>query len=96
MAVMPEDDYRALIEQATLLDQLREHPGWPVLVDWLEERMRADKKAILNGLVKDQADYQGRAGKCVGATWAIDAARDVQQLVANERERRAQAQPVEE
>lgn len=70
---MTDDEARALIEQADLLQSLCGHPGWPVLVDFLETWMRSDKRAVLNGDVDDHDTYLKRTWFFRGAHFAIDA-----------------------
>jgi hypothetical protein len=48
---MTDDDLRALQEQAHMLYELSEHPGWAVYVDYLETVTRSQKMAVLNGNV---------------------------------------------
>lgn len=80
-----------MVEQVNLLQGLTEHPGWQVLTDWLNERMRPRKLEILNGNIKSHEDYLKSTWFCVGATEAIDAPQKVAQLLVNEQERRENA-----
>lgn len=85
---MNDEDFRALIEQAHQLGELTNHPGWAVLVDYMEVRMRGDKLKILNGNCRDLDDYRKTAGFLVGAHAVMDAPKIVNEAVAREKQRR--------
>lgn len=81
--------YRALQEQAHLLTELTQHPGWDVLVDWLEVVVaRPHKFSVLNGNMKTLEEYAGVTGFLSGLKKAIDAPQDVQGMLDAERKQR--------
>ena len=85
---MDDDVFHALREQAQALADLTKHPGWEVLVDGLNHRMRDDKVSILNGNVADIETYRKRAGRLSGIHEAIDFPQLIQKMVDAEYERR--------
>lgn len=70
------------------VQDLTEHPGWPVLVDWLNLNMVPTKRAILNGSVRSHEDYLKQAYWLKGVTDAIQAPQALAKLLADEQERR--------
>lgn len=87
---MNDDEYRALQEQAHLLQELTRHPGWPVLVDFLEVISRSAKKRVLNGNLDSIDAYKSVTGELVGIHKAIDAPSVVAGMLENERARRVE------
>ena len=85
---MDDDEYRALQEQAHLLQELTRHPGWPVLVDFLEVISRSAKKRVLNGNIDSIDAYKSVTGELVGLHKAMDAPVVVAMMLENEKERR--------
>lgn len=65
-----------------------EHPGWAVLVDWLNLRMKSEKLIVLNGNVDDFEAYLKKAHWLRGVTDALDGPKQIAGLLANEQERR--------
>lgn len=84
------DTKRALIEQAHQLRELTKHPGWAVLVDFMEIRMRGDKLKVLNGKCVDLDDYRKLTGSLQGIHAVLDAPKIVQELADNARRRDAE------
>ena len=81
---------RALIEQAHQLNELTRHPGWAVLVDYMETRMRGEKLRILNGKCTDLDDYRKMSGLLLGVHAVLDAPKVVQEIADNARRREAE------
>ena len=77
-----------MIEQAHLIEQLTQHPGWPVLLDWMHQRMMPRKKRLLNGMIPDRDEYLSTTGFLLGIHEIIDAPAKVAELVSNEQQRR--------
>jgi hypothetical protein len=88
---MTDDDLRALQEQAHMLYELSEHPGWAVYVDYLETVTRSQKMAVLNGNVTDFERYKSITGELLGIHKALNAPRAVATMVAAELDRRREA-----
>ena len=70
------------------MEELTKHPGWPVLVDWLNERMKPVKLAVLNGAPKNFEDYLTKANWLKGITDAIEAPKTIVGLLDSEQVRR--------
>jgi hypothetical protein len=88
--VRSDDDYRALQEQAHLLNELTRHPGWPVLVDFLEVISRAAKLRVLNGKLDSIDAYKSVTGELVGIHKAIDAPSVVAGMLEEEKRQRVE------
>lgn len=86
-----DDDYRALQEQAHLLNELTRHPGWPVLIDFLETISRGAKKQVLNGYLDSIGAYKSVTGELVGIHKAIDAPAVVATMLEEEKRQRIEA-----
>ena len=86
--VLNDEEYRALQEQSHLLAELTRHPGWPVLVDFLEVISRGAKKRVLNGNLDSIDAYKSVTGELVGIYKAIDAPTVVASMLENEKARR--------
>lgn len=89
MSVLTDDDYRALIEQASLLQGLSEHPGWSVLEDFWFHQTKGQKIAVLNGNVDGFDRYKKLTGELVGIQKVLDTRLVVQAMVDGETERRS-------
>lgn len=87
---MTDDDFRALQEQSHHVRELTGHIGWQVLTEFMHERMKSDKLAILNGNVASLDEYKRRSGVLVGIHAVLDAPADLQKMVDDEAVRRAE------
>lgn len=85
-----DEDYRALQEQAHMLDELTRHPGWAVLVDFLEVISRAQKLRVLNGNIDSHDSYKSITGELVGIHKAIDAPKVVAKMLEDEKAQRVE------
>lgn len=63
-----------------------------MLVDWLHERMRPEKTAVLNGRVQTHDEYLSTTGYLRGIHEVLDVPSKVAQLVLNEQTRRQEAE----
>lgn len=88
---MQDDDFRALQEQAHMLNELTRHAGWAVLVDYLQATSASMQRRLLNGHISSHEEYKQVSGELVGITKALRAPDQVAQMVRDEVERRAQA-----
>lgn len=78
-----QDQLRAHIERVHLLEQLTEHPGWPILRDAVIARTTGRQNRLIRGQVEDFAQYKQMAGWIEGALAAIDTPKTaLQQLAA--------------
>ncbi len=86
---MTNEEYRALVEQSHQLQQLTEHPGWAVLVDYIKTVVLAPRKdRLLNGAIDSLDEYKKQAGFCAGAEWVLNAHEVIGNQALRERERR--------
>lgn len=91
MSLRDDAEYRALQEQAHLLNELTRHPGWPVLVDFMETVSRAAKLRVLNGKLGTVDEYKSITGELVGIHKVLDAPAVVQGMLESERDQRVEA-----
>lgn len=75
-----------------MLDELTRHPGWPVLVDFLEVISRSAKLRVLNGNLKSFDDYNAVTGELVGIHKAIDAPAVVAGMLEEEKRQRVESE----
>lgn len=85
-----DEDYRALQEQAHLLEELTRHPGWPVLVDFMEAISKAAKLRVLNGKLDSIDSYRSTTGELVGIYKVLDAPSVVRGMVEAEQQQRVE------
>lgn len=85
-----DDDYRALQEQAHQLNELTRHPGWAVLVDFMETISRAAKLRVLNGGIDNLDAYKSITGELVGIHKVLDAPSVVRGMVEEEKRQRVE------
>lgn len=83
--MLADGDYRALQEQSHMLAELEKHPGWPVLVDYLQAVVGAPlRKKLLNGLCGSYEDYRSVAAELAGIERAINAPHVVRTMLDGE------------
>ena len=82
---------RALIEEADLLEQLTQHPGWAVLLRRAERRMEQGRRVILEAEAKDWEQYLRVSNSYLGAQWVLDQPGEAAELANNARQRLAAA-----
>ena len=90
---MNDDALRALVEQAHQINELTQHPGWDVLLDYLrfsEGALAKRQVQLLQGGAKTFDDYQRRIGFIEGVQYAIDAPERLQTTVDTLRSRLAE------
>ena len=85
---MEDDDYRALIEQAQLVRELKSHPGWEVLSDYWHQETKNAKHAVLNGNVTSIEKYKAMTGELIGVYKVLDTSVRLDGMVETERQRR--------
>lgn len=75
MPDLSEDEKRELIENDFQVQQLTQHPGWAVLLDFVVNAggLRAWQTAVLNGGAKTTEAYQHMVGKIQGCEHVINA-----------------------
>lgn len=75
MPDLSEDEKRQLIENDFQVQQLTQHPGWTVLLDFVVNAggLRAWQTAVLNGGAKTTDAYQHMVGKIQGCEFVINA-----------------------
>lgn len=77
------DQLRDYVERVHLLEQLTQHPGWPVLRDVVIAKTGARQNRLIRGQVEDFAHYKQMAGWVEGALAALDVPQtQLQQLAA--------------
>lgn len=74
-----------------MLQELTRHPGWPVLVDFLETVSIGAKKQVLNGYINSIDAYKSVTGELVGIHKAIDAPSVVLGMLEEEKRQRIEA-----
>lgn len=90
---MNDADFRALVEQSHLLDELTKTPGWAVYVDYLQTVVvNPISKSILNGRIESYEDYKEKTGYNRGVARALGVIDEVGKQVLHERERRQEAE----
>ncbi len=90
---MTDEKYRALVEQSFQLNELTNHPGWPVLVDYmLTVVLKPRKDRILNGNLDSLDEYKRIAGFCQGSEWVLNAHQIIANAVLEEQGRRNEAE----
>ena len=87
---MTDDEFRALVEQAHQVSELRQHPGWAVYSDYLNWVVMAPlKQKVLNDNgVTNIEEYRRLAGFLSGVHRALGVADELGKQVKNERDRR--------
>lgn len=69
----PEEAGR-LLDRAQQISDLTRHPGWPHLVEFVEEMAHLKSKYILAGSCEDAETYKRMVGWLEGAAFALNAA----------------------
>lgn len=85
-----DEDYRALQEQSHLLNELTRHPGWPVLVDFMETISNSAKRRVLNGKMPTVEEYKSVTGELVGIHKVLDAPTVVAEMLEEEKAQRVE------
>lgn len=82
MPELTDDERRVLIENAFQVKQLTQHPGWPVLMDFVVNAggLRAWQTAVLGGGAKTTESYQHMVGKIQGCEHVINAPERIQKM----------------
>lgn len=86
---MTDEEYRALQEQSHMLEELRRHPGWPVLVDYVETYSKGERLRVLRGGLSHD-EYQHQTGYLSGLFRVLDAPEKVSAMLTNEVNRRVE------
>lgn len=88
---MENQAYRELIERSHQLHELRKHPGWAILVDYMETVvMKPLKHSLLNGTYDTLEHFKSASGFCSGASRVLKLADEIGEQVERERDRRAE------
>ncbi len=86
---MTDDELAAVIEQSYQLNDLTNHPGWPILVDFVQSVILApQKKKLLGGTISNFEEYKRWAGFCSGAERVLEAHQVVAKVVLDEQAKR--------
>lgn len=85
---MTDEDFRALQEQAHLVDELTSHTGWQVLVDYWHAETKNSKHAVLNGNVASIEKYKALTGELIGVYKVLDTPIRLNGMVEGEAKRR--------
>lgn len=70
---MTEEEYRELLEQATLIDDLTKQPGWGAFTDFLINKTLPSRRIITSGSCRTMEEYRETAGFIKGIEWALSA-----------------------
>ena len=73
---------RELIERASVVEALSQHPGWPLYVDYLKALSATSQYYVINGNVATIEEYKERVGYLRGIRDAIEAPALLQQRVS--------------
>jgi hypothetical protein len=95
---MTQDELRALIEQHHQLDELRQHPGWEVLTDYVQHGPAGSQKRqhrLVNGGVQSYEDYVRECGWLAGAHHVLEAVNTVGDMALAARTQLADAEAAE-
>lgn len=71
---MNQQEARAIVERAHLINDLATHNSWSVLVNYVNETARAKQHIVVNGGCKDIEDYRRQTGWLEGVAFVLDAA----------------------
>jgi len=66
-------ELHALIERAHQIELLTQHPGWPLLADYLTHLTIQTQSYVLGGNCKTLEDYAAKTGFVRGLQEALDA-----------------------
>lgn len=82
MPELSEDERRELIENDFQVQQLVQHPGWAVLLDFVVNAggLRAWQTSVLGGAAKTTESYQHMVGKIQGCEHVINAPARIQAM----------------
>ena len=75
------------------MSELTRHPGWPLLVDFMHDRMRAEQLQVLAGKLVTLDDYRAKCGLLAGMQAVLDGPASLAAMVDTERARRAEESP---
>lgn len=80
---------RQLIEQASQVAALQDHPGWQVLTDYILSRAHKFEEAMVVGTHKSYEEYRETVGWLKGATYFRHALAGMEQTIRREIENAA-------
>lgn len=84
------DELRDLIERNSQIQELTRHPGWPLLVDYMHDRMFKEQRSLILGNARTIEDYRNTTGWLKGVTDTLTApdalAEQVEREQAKERD----------
>ena len=92
---MNDDEFRERIENLHQLQELAQHPGWPILIDFAHYQMAAKQRRLISGSVKTMDDYQRLCGWLDGAETVLKAAEYAASEVEAERATRQEQDDME-
>ena len=82
---MTEEEARERIEVAFQLEQLTQHPGWPVLRDFVQSRAVAKQNRLLTGSITHIEEYKKEAGWLAGANDVLQAPETAEKMALEAR-----------
>lgn len=85
---------RQLIEKASLVAQLQQHPGWAAIEDYILTRAHKNEEALVVGNAKTYDDYRYRVGWLAGATYFRHALEGMERTIREQIEGRSVADDV--
>lgn len=75
---------RQLIEKASLVAQLQQHPGWAAIEDYILTRAHKNEEALVVGNAKTYDEYRYRVGWLAGATYFRHALQGMENTIRDE------------
>lgn len=72
------------------MNELTRHPGWPVLVDFMETISNPAKRRVLNGQQQTIEEYKSVTGELVGIHKVLDAPAVVAGMLEEEKAQRVE------
>lgn len=86
---MNPNELRELQERAHQIRQLQQTSGWELLADYVKAQADAKLRRLIAGRAKTVEEYRGDAGWIQGATFVLNAADELDKMIAGAAERRA-------
>ena len=88
---LDEGQLRDLIERSQRIQDLTEHPGWGLFIDYLIDLSTRSQRKVVSGSCKSFEDYKYETGRIAGLVEAMEAPARLIQQVARRQELAEQA-----